>query len=87
MQRPFFLLLKKPDGNGNDASKISRIADNYTESSCNSDYERFCFLIIKVGVIYIQTGENPRVLAETLASYMGLSAEADFKERTQIFID
>ncbi len=87
MNSQFLVKLFRLMVDGNDASKISRIADNYTESSCNSDYERFCFLIIKVGVIYIQTGENPRVLAETLASYMGLSAEADFKERTQIFID
>lgn len=67
---------------GHDGAIITQIADNYTETSCHTDFEKLCFLLMKRGVLGIQAGENPHTLAEILVSYIGLDGEAEFREKT-----
>lgn len=67
---------------GTDGVVISQIADNYIASSCENDYEKLCFTLLKSGVLSIQCGDNPRILTELLISRIGLAGEEDFRKRT-----
>ena len=67
---------------GNPAETIQTIADNYTQSSCENEFEVLCFAVIKAGVCAIQAGEHPTLLAEILISYIGFDGEEDFRKRT-----
>lgn len=67
---------------GQDAEKIRTLADNYTRSSCDNEFEILCFTLIKAGVCAIQDGEHSAVFAEILISYIGFDGEEDFRKRT-----
>ena len=87
--------LKFPDKNGRfmylllhcltegwNPSSISRIADNYTRSSCAGEFERLCFSIIEEGILSIQAGDSPRIMQERFVSLFGIENEKDFREQT-----
>ena len=74
------LLMLVVDGQSEET--IRTIADNYTASSCGSDFEVLCFTLIKNGVCAIQAGDHPDLLAETLISFIGFDGEEDFRQRT-----
>lgn len=76
MQKLLYLVVDGTDGN-----IISYIANHYADSTCQNDYERLCFAIIQEGTLSLQNGDNPRILAERLASYVGLSESDSFLER------
>ena len=61
---------------GTDGEAIRFIGDNYIVSSCETDFERLSFCVIEEGVLSIQCGDNPRILAHKLLSFTGhLDAE------------
>lgn len=63
-------------------SSLSRIADNYTRSSCADGFERLCFSIIEEGILSIQAGDSPRIMQERFVSLFGIENEKDFREKT-----
>ena len=67
---------------GWEAKTVSRIADNYIASSCESDFERLCFSVIKDGVLAIQCGDSTRTMQERFVSLAGLENEKEFREQT-----
>ncbi len=72
---------------GTDSGILAQIADNYIGSSCDSDFDTLSFLLIKQGVLALQAGENPHIVAERFVSCIGLAEEAAFREQTGFSAD
>lgn len=66
---------------GCDENIISEIGENLIVYSELSEGEEVLFEIILSGVLSIQKGENPRVLARRLASYFGID---EFEESVKL---
>ena len=78
----FMRNLLMPVVDGQSEETIRSIADNYTASSCSSEFEVLCFTLIKNGGCSIQEGDHPDLIAETLISFIGFDGEEDFRQRT-----
>ena len=68
---------------GVDNSVIRHIGETYISVDAESAFEKTCFTAIFDGVLSIQMGDNPRIVAEKLAAYTGILNSADFISELQ----
>ncbi len=72
---------------GVDNSIIRHVGETYISVDAKSAFEKTCFTAIFDGVLSIQMGDNPRIVAEKLAAYTGILNSTDFISELQASTD
>ena len=69
--------------NGVDASIVRWIGEKYISVDPETAFDETCFNEIFDGVLSIQMGDNPMILAEKLGAYLGILNSAEFISEMQ----
>ncbi|MBR4373434.1 MAG: hypothetical protein IKP49_03650 [Treponema sp.] len=69
--------------NGVDASIVRWIGEKYISVDPETAFDETCFNAIFDGVLSIQMGDNPMILAEKLGAYLGILNSAEFISEMQ----
>lgn len=66
---------------------IEELAANYMNSSCENSTELLFFMMIAKGMLHLQRGTNPAIIADVFASFVGIEQAAAFKDVLSVLVE